>query len=82
MSGCYVFHAVHMYLTAEIAEMKASKVANFTEEFLKHEDNKGFKFYTGTYTTYIINYNKHMCPLQDFQNGCCLVLFMNWYFHI
>lgn len=39
-------------LTAEIAKMKASKVANFTEEFLKHEDNKGFlKFYTGTYTT-------------------------------
>ena len=27
-------------LTVEIAEMKARKVANFTEEFLKHEDNK------------------------------------------
>ena len=29
-------------LTAEIAEMKARKVANFTENFLKHEDNKAF----------------------------------------
>lgn len=39
-------------LTAEIAELKSRKVANFTEEFLKHEDNKGFlKFYTGTYIT-------------------------------
>ena len=42
-------------LTAEIAELKSAKVANFTEEFLKHEDNKGLlKFYTGTYITYII----------------------------
>ena len=37
-------------LTEEIAELKSRKVVNFTEEFLKYEDNKGLlKFYTGMY---------------------------------